>query len=174
MVSNSSVDFRTWWRSLERYDLAIINSHADPEKLTNNSEGFSFDYSDVVTFCDEISLKLLVILGCNAGHFDSSRSIARAFSNKITGKVIASDGTVQTNAYLNLLGWYISFSSLNDDIFQDLCPKTSKRSNFGWLVFVGTGMDSYSANIYRLNTTKLTANIIAQFIDNSKIYNSYK
>ncbi|MCI9370533.1 MAG: RHS repeat-associated core domain-containing protein [Lachnospiraceae bacterium] len=173
MASDSSTDFRKWWRSLERYNLAIINSHATPTRLTS-SAGFKFDYSDVVNYCDKISLKLLVILGCNAGHFDESRSIARAFSNKITGKVIASDGTVQTNAYLNLCGWYISFSSLKDKTFQNLCPKTSNRSNYGWLVFVGTGRDSYSARIYRLNTMKLTANIIAEFIDNSKVYNSYK
>lgn len=173
MASDSSTDFRQWWRSLERYDLAIINSHATPTRLTS-SAGFKFEYSDVVSYCDKISLKLLVILGCNAGHFDNTRSIARAFSNKITGKVIASDGIVRTSLYLNLFGWYISFSSLNDDTFRGFRPSSSNRSNYGWLVFVGTGRDSYAARIYRLNTMKLTANIIGEFIDNSKVYNSYK
>lgn len=178
-ISNKTEDFITWWTGLGKRDLVIINTHADEEKLYINKDGTLLITKDAVnSFPKKADIKWLVLLGCNAGHFSYTDSIARFFSNRITGKVVASDGTVQTNLYFNILNSVISFTSKKDTTFDLLVEEADrpKRKNYGWLVFVGTAVRGGNARVYYLNggTQKLTIKAICNLVDNAKSYFSYK
>lgn len=179
-VGDTKVSFEKWWDSLGKTDLVIINCHAIPAKLSVN--GYTYLVSEPgVNNLKKADIKLLVLLGCNAGHFSVAKNMANAFANIITGKVVASDGTVYTNKYKNtyfnlftIVNGYVSYRSDYDEEFKKYCGENS-RTNYGWLVYVGRNNDT--SRIYFLGNgaiKKLTVEIMCELIDNSKLYNSYK
>lgn len=120
------------------------------------------------------------MLGCNAGHFSNDHCIARYFANKVTGKVIASDGSVEASG-ISLWPGYYGFLSTASNAFKVLHPEEDKRNNYGWLVYVGTGKgkDNSLARIYYAvdskGIKKLTVLAMCNLIDNGGAYlNRYK
>ncbi len=165
-------DFETWWNRTNGCDIAFISTHGEPAILC--------DKKIIVTKTDVdnlkyVNIKLLVILSCNTGHIDVTSSIAKRFANRITGKVIASDGTVCGKGGSSL--FKIFFESRDDEYFQQYV-KGASRTNYGWLVFVGLHNSDKDARVYNLGIGKgtriLTVSALFELIDSSKLYNSYK
>ncbi len=175
--------FKGWWNSLGKRELVIIDSHADPISFASTNGTEIILTKDILddTF-DKVNVKMLVLLGCNAGHYSYTESMARAFANKITGKVLASDGTVVGSWYDYIISSNVTFYSNDDTTFQDFVVKreganAKKRTNIGWMVYVGMGKDKYSARAYSMaknGLRKLPVSVICEFITNSSFYNSFK
>ena len=175
-MGDDYASFKEWWNNLGYRDLVIINTHGEPITFLSEDNGLAILTNvKVADWLEKQQVKLLVLLGCNCGHFDYKKSIARAFANKITGKVVASDGTVITNSgdnYTNL--WY---ESVCDSKFRGLYVNEYLRPNYGWLVYVGTNVTQYSARIYYMGGTgymELTVGTIANFIKYPAFYNAFK
>ncbi len=138
-----------------------VEKLSDEEFVVINTHGShnSLDYSTMVdneirthlllnlrdvSNLDYRLIKILILLGCNIGHwgyYDSN--IAVAFSNKISGVVWASDGTVSSgvnnfssgNRLLNVSfrsktgdGWWRQ--QWNEDFRVDW-----REDNFGWIIY---------------------------------------
>ena len=181
-VGDEYKDFTAWWNGLgTKRDLAIINSHANPDILSTKDKILLS--KEQIKFLKKKNIKLLVVLGCNAGHFSHDKCIARYFANKVTGKVIASDGTVEAYGISLWPGYYgfVSTDKGDDNAFIDLCPNGDKRKNYGWLVYVGAGNGNGNSLVriyYAVDSRgikKLTVLAMCNLIDNGGAYlNRYK
>ena len=77
-------------------------------------------------------IKLVILLGCNCGHYDYYGSnMAYGFMKKTHGCVVASDGTVYSDILFN------GFASINDKSFRNQRITSSNRDNVGWIVWSG-------------------------------------
>lgn len=120
-----------YWNNLSGESLVIINTHGDPIQLqgsgciTCNDVSMKFDYKKI---------SLVVLLGCNNGHYNYI-NIARYFANSISGQVLASDGTVCSQCELAKKGEEPFFISDADSTFQAYCKLADDegRENYGWL-----------------------------------------
>ncbi len=112
-----------------------MNTHANPSVLGNGTgDGKDSDQLTIseIGSLDWQSIPVLILLGCNAGHYDYTYSnVAYAFSKRISGVVVASDGTVYPGL-LNSVGDAATFTSKADDDFDEYC-KTNIRTNKGWV-----------------------------------------
>ena len=121
---------RAWNRAAlsdKSYNVCVINCHANPEEMYNGLT------TDEVKKLERMDCECLILLGCNAGHYDYIwENLAYEFSKKVTGVVVASDGTVYSGKY-NHLGFTQKFTSKNDDTYETYCNST--RKNFGWVVY---------------------------------------
>lgn len=132
-------DFNKWekeWNNIDcYYDVIVLNSHANYYRLSDGS-GSSADSSCLtiseINNLQYKSIGVLILLGCNAGHNDHIwTNVAEAFCKRISGCVVASDGTVDSG-FLNSIG-KASFTSVTSDSFYDQCTK--KRGNLGWIIY---------------------------------------
>lgn len=107
--------------------------------LSDGSENRGDKYKLTIPKIDALEFKsidVLILLGCNAGHYDYKWSnVAYAFNKRITGCVVASEGTVKSGN-LNDIGGAASFKSIKDGTFNDICIRATgkKRDNRGWIV----------------------------------------
>lgn len=77
--------------------------------------------------------KSIDIIRCNVGHYDYKWSnVAYAFSKRITGCVVASDGNVISGLH-NDIGLPATFTSAVGDDFYWFC--TEDRDNYGWAIY---------------------------------------
>ncbi len=122
----------------------VIDSHGGHDNITG------VDTKDVKTL-PVLTCEALVLLGCNCGHYDYMYSnIAYEFCKKVTGVVIASDGTVHSS-YHWLNPFDTRFTSKKDDAFDGQCIN-GNRSNKGWLKY---RKQYYTINAYDIKITEL-------------------
>ena len=128
---NSSAKFSNKWNKLKNQDVVVILAHGTYDSLQYLSPSN-------IQKLKRINCKLLVILGCNCGHYDyTNLNIAYEFSKKITGVAIASDGTVILNYYKKRL----KLSSIANSEFFDQSRKY--RPNKGWMMYEYKNKKSY-------------------------------
>lgn len=91
--ANSYQGFKKIWNGFKgKQECVIIDSHATPFELSGliNNRG--------IKHLKYKKIKKLILLGCNAGHMDyPDRNVACNFKRRISGVVVASDGTVETD-----------------------------------------------------------------------------
>ena len=127
---NGSSSFINMWNELSGYDVIVINSHGSPDHITYVGRKLLYSSSNKLKV-KNIKCKLLIILGCNCGHYNTRKAnIAYYFSQKITGVVVASDGTVYSSQSKGTL----IFKSKTDDTYLSYCGKQT-RPNKGWLIY---------------------------------------
>ena len=133
-------EFQNIWNTkANNYDVVVIDSHADPEKLEEGVMPNS-KYK-----C--IRAKVLILLGCNAGHSCyKGINLAHRFSQYVWGKVVASDGTVHSNHMQPKRNQI--FKSLMDEEWKKFCYNLKEqRKRRGWGVFkyfLGFKLSKYS------------------------------
>ena len=128
---NSSTKFSNKWNTLKNQDVVVILSHGTYNSLDHLS-------SSNIQKLKKINCKLLIILGCNCGHYDyTNLNIAYEFSKKITGVTIASDGTV----LLSYKKKQLTLQSAADKDFFSFCRR--KRPNVGWIMYEYRNKKSY-------------------------------
>ncbi|MEE1516748.1 MAG: RHS repeat-associated core domain-containing protein [Lachnospiraceae bacterium] len=144
-VSNNMNSLETMWNNMGTTSFVVINTHASPKNLGNGT-GNSND-TDKLTIAEINNLNYkkvdtLVLLGCNAGHYEYvTTNVAYAFCKRISGCVIASDGTVYSDSQYAV--WNpieeVDFKSKNDITFRkhrnEGSNNKSSRDNYGWIVF---------------------------------------
>lgn len=137
-IKDDEEDFISRWNKMandtdKHYSLCIVNCHANQYYMYNGiTKG---DIQDLEKFdCD-----LVLLLGCNCGHSDAKWSnVAYYLSQKVTGIVVASDGTVYSSTPTK---WFFNktatFKSKADDAFDDICDEISgnDRDNYGWVIY---------------------------------------
>lgn len=124
------------WNYSNTNSVIIVNSHGCSTSIGTKGPEITIDIS-MVRRLNKKTLGLLWLLGCNCGHYDFNipeSNIVRAFAKKITGAVIAADGTVKAC-------WFSSSSF--------------KTNGSGWYVF---RFYNYGSTFYmnELGTTKLS------------------
>lgn len=124
--------FKSKWNSLKNQDIVIVVAHGSYNKL-------SYISPSNIQKLKKISCKLLILLGCNNGHYDyTNLNIAYEFAKKVTGVVVASDGTVLIDMKKNKL----KITSVTDKDYLDLC-RVRTRPNKGWLIYQYINKNSY-------------------------------
>lgn len=142
MGSDIKQDFIDWWNRLEDQDIVILFIHGNPNALMTKDDKYDLyiNTSTVSSSLKNKDIKLLILLGCNSGHYTYyNKNIANAFSKKITGAVIASDGTVwfkHNYSYTSSADTYIRFESRGDDEFVSWAKALKdSRDNYGWIIY---------------------------------------
>lgn len=169
LYSDNFNEYEAAWNSLSGYNVVLINTHATPRRLSNSSDNFGNGDSLFIYEIDNLEFKyipVLILLGCNAGHYDYVWSnIAHAFSKRISGCVIASDGTVQANSRAD-----VEFNSVLKQTFIDACIDNKKRKNYGWVAYRykrNNGTSTYTViGIYKITIKSIMTNL--------KSHNYYK
>lgn len=128
LYSDKATHFIQDWnydaKSGKEFDVCVINCHASPTTL------FSGLSISEIRALKKIKCDCLILLGCNAGHDDWRwRNVAYEFSKKVTGVVVASDGTVESE---ELYRYLQTFKSIMDKYYY---MYTDNRKNYGWVVY---------------------------------------
>jgi hypothetical protein len=151
--------FKSRWNSLTIQDIVVVNCHANPTRMQNIS-------IDEIRRLKYKNIQALILLGCNAGHYDYKyENVAFEFSKKISGCVLASDGTV----YSNTITPFLSKPDATWKFYKNL--KKSKRIvNRGWVVYDGQRIKcTYLYSITILSAIKyLRSRNLFRFNDSSK------
>ena len=128
--------FKEKWKRMSAQDVVVINCHATPTKMDKGGMGIKdLSYISKLPFKH---IKCLLLLGCNAGHYNYVWSnVAYEFSKRISGAVMASDGTV-----MSLPG--LKFTSLGDSTWKKYRDKkkSSRKKNIGWVMYSKTSFYS--------------------------------
>lgn len=122
------------WNALNENscDAMLIDTHGSPTSIGTGDGVNSFRYSDFTKIKINTGIKLIILLGCNCGHYDYySSNMAYGFLKKTHGCIVASDGTV----FPNILG---GFSSVGDESFIDYLSINPGRKNKGWIIWSGS------------------------------------
>lgn len=143
LYTDSKTSFIQNWNNAassgKKYDVCVINCHATPNKLCNKTETSNITINDIKKL-KTLDCECLILLGCNAAHYDLIwQNVAFEFSKKVTGVVVASDGTVVSK---EMYGYLQTFKSIMDEHYYDY---TDTRKNYGWVI--------YSYNPQKLTTT---------------------
>lgn len=134
MFSDNMNDYEKEWNALSGYSIVVFNTHGTPRSLGNDLK-----YADKNRLSayeiDELkykSVSTVILLGCNAGHYDYVWSnVAYAFCKRISGCVVASDGIVNSG-WINSIG-KAKFKSEAYGEFYKYCE--TKRDNHGWVIY---------------------------------------
>ena len=165
LFSDNLEHYELAWNRLSGVDIVVFNTHGNPKRIGN---GGVTDIDRLYTY--EIknlrykSVKLLILLGCNNGHWTClSSNVAYEFSKKISGTVVACDGTVQSGNFNSL--FTAAFYSINDNYFREWI--TFDRSNLGWIIYKNKNniVTAYTTNIY-----KLTIPVIMNYVKFTGFY----
>ena len=128
------------WNKMKRgkggkIECVVINIHGDPLKIALEDKFVDVDMSNELR---TKQVKKLILLCCNAGHYDyRSSNIAIALRKKIKGPCIASDGTVaafekgKEDFYLKTEADYAW------EEWRDAVNGTRKK-NKGWIIYRNT------------------------------------
>ncbi|MFT3951684.1 MAG: hypothetical protein QM689_07085 [Oscillospiraceae bacterium] len=158
-TSDNSETFIKRWNEIEKTGkectLFVVNCHGNPTTMFNGIT------TTEIKSLKKIKCKCLLLLGCNCGHADYMwTNVASALSQKITGVVVASDGTVSSSLG-NIFGGTQTFKSKNDDGFKKWCKET--RNNKGWLIYQYNSVKK-SETCYTTNLEKITIKIILDYL----------
>lgn len=160
-VSDTTEGFKNWWNSLNGKDIGIINSHGSFSSIGLEVNGIpkSIWKVDKKEVLPKINLKVLLLLGCECGHYSDLyfNTIANYFAKRITGIVIASDQKV----IIKRNGPIIWFDSNSD------YDKNRDSIAYGWMIYNGT-YDTYYFELY-----KMTMHYIINFVSGG-YYKNYK
>lgn len=155
--ADSPEEFALHWNKILKSDVTILDSHANPEKIFN---GLTIDK---IRKLKKINCKALIILGCNAGHYSYIRhNIAYEFSKKISGTVVASDGTVYPVFSRTSEATYTS----KDDIDFDklvLLKNDKSRDNLGWVLYKN---NNFNIAWYNTGMKVITFPLILDYLQN--------
>ena len=161
--SNTAQGFKDWWDSKIGYDILYINTHGDPTYLKGKKGGETILNSMSVTGSNSYTqlkmskVKIVVLLGCNCGHWDyAEKCVAYRLATRLEcGIVWASDGTVQPERQNHIFSHKtIYYMSEDDETFQNLCNKNNKgRDNYGWMAYTKTPKKVTYFEIKKLTTT---------------------
>lgn len=132
------------WTKVKFCDIIIIETHGEPKELTDDV-GYECVNLGSCSSLGKSAAKLILLTGCNAGHFDIQNNIASKFSLLIDGCVVASDGTVKlVNKDI------ITFESMGDHKYWKPYTKALQYSdgsfyyntsdhkrtkNYGWMIY---------------------------------------
>lgn len=162
------------WNNLGATGVVIIVTHGKPTKLINERPDSTLDQDSLT--CAEIanleykSVSALIIMGCNAGHYDYAWSnVACRFSSKVAGCVVASDGTVDPN----FSGGVAYFSSIADITFYSYCNPNQKRTNHGWTIYT-YGRTSKRVKIMWNNILTIRIDNLMVYLAKNSFYLTYK
>ena len=145
LVYNGTFEsFKTKWNAVDQSSNAdhyvVIDSHG-------NSNGITGTVLEDIRTLKRISCNTLVLLGCDCGHYDSCyNNAAYEFCKKVTGAVIASDGTV-SSSYFALNPFDTRFKSKGDKGW--LKYKQQYYTQYAYNVSV-TILEVYRETIYQL------------------------
>lgn len=130
---NDVAAFKNAWNSLSTLDTLIINSHAGYAGLVLRDNVLWMNCAENLK---RIRVKQLILLGCNAGHYAfATKNIASTLAKKVTGYVIASDGTV-TPSISGAKFHYTSRANYTWRQTELNGPLRSKRTrNYGWILY---------------------------------------
>lgn len=160
-VSDTTEGFKNWWNSLNGKDIGIINSHGSFSSIGLEVNGIpkSIWKVDKKEVLPKINLKVLLLLGCECGHYSDLyfNTIANYFAKRITGIVIASDQKVITKRNGPII-WFDSNSDYD---------KNRDSIAYGWMIYNGT-YDTYYFELY-----KMTMHYIINFVSGG-YYKNYK
>lgn len=158
------------WNGLTSRGIVVINTHANPWILgCGKSKPTAADQLTIaeINELDYKAISVLILLGCNAGHQDySQNNVAEAFSGRISGKVVASDGTVYSSWNSFYYPIDVGFTSKEDNTFKELCLE--ERTSVGWLVYIS------ERNVKLLNTKFVTIASIMDYLKSMSTTNSGK
>lgn len=139
-VVNSAPRFQKEWNKLKprnskKIECVVVNMHAEYENILYNYPNENLNI-EMVKSLEKKPVKRLILLGCNAGHYDfRDANLAFAFREKIEGDCIASDGTV------------VAFEKDEDDDFKLITEndsnwkeqrnkaKSKRKTNKGWIIY---------------------------------------
>ena len=108
-------------------DIVIINCHGNPTAFSGANK---FNLSQISSL-NYKNIKCLILLGCNNGHYDYLwKNMAYELSKKISGCVIASDGTVAS-----ILGIGAGFLSMADASWKSYRNGSKRKDNYGWVIY---------------------------------------
>lgn len=130
--------FIDWWNNLEAMDIVIIWTHGQPRQLFSEKKVFCFNRSDIAEKLDSKDIKLLILIGCNTGHYNHyAMNMASSFAKKVSGAVMASDGTVRstTGLYCGIEPYVYLTSHSGADFLDWINSSYGERDNLGWLVY---------------------------------------
>ncbi|MCR5375590.1 MAG: RHS repeat-associated core domain-containing protein [Lachnospiraceae bacterium] len=123
---NNDSQFEQRWYTLRRIEILIVRGHSHAQL----AGGLSLDMAKTLPKRD---IGVLLLEGCNCGHYDVPDNIAKTLSKKVTGFVIASDGEV-----LSLLKEHMYYRSAGGKAFVEWRNEKapgSTRQNYGWIKF---------------------------------------
>lgn len=148
--------FVQWWNKLNGINIVFLAMHGNPTSVSFQKKGDALVDEMRAGFMGDmktVDVDVLVLLGCNCGHIDfwtdGDFSIARFFASRISGVVIASDGTVYPQVYVG--GEIVMFNSKKDSIFDRFAGRD--RDNLGWIVFDVDRDENITLNIKSLAVT---------------------
>lgn len=79
---------------MDSKEVVVIHCHGNPSAIGTSGDAVNVTISTVQYRLKKKEVSLLIILSCNCGHYDyRNDNIALAFWKKVTGCVIAADGT---------------------------------------------------------------------------------
>ena len=126
---NNFSSFEKKWNAMSAQDVVVINCHARPTSM--NKGGMGITKLSQITNLNFKTIKCLILLGCNAGHYDYIWSnVAYEFSKKISGCVMASDGTV----YSRIGPKFKSKADKEWEKYKNK-KKSSRKKNWGWVIY---------------------------------------
>ena len=174
-LSNNMNKFEDVWNNLSYTRYVVINTHGCSSQIGLNKSEEKDSYTLTTDEIDKLDFKyidILILLGCNSGHYDYKlTNVASAFSKRITGCVVAGDGSVKIGKFSTIIG-SVKFESLNDKYFVE--EGTSKRDNEGWIVYkYGRKNNKQYSFTGILGKTVTVKSIIDCIIDNY-FFSSYK
>ena len=158
------------WNNLDDsfYEVVVIDTHGSYSSIGKGDGIYanSFHYSEFSKLKYKTGIKLVVLLGCNCGHYDhASSNMAWGFLKKTYGCVVASDGTVDSLAFGR-------FASVNDKYFKNQRVKNSTRGNKGWMIYAWqSGSYKYLFTGWSSYLSCLTAKKMVKFLKNNGLLN---
>ena len=140
---SSTDQFVSAWNSMNQKEIVFINSHGGPTLIADGGEGeFDFRYSNFGCL-NRKPVQVLILLGCNCGHYDYANSnMAKGFRNKITGSVVAADGSVDSTPLINGIIGQASFKAVFSNVFKGYVIRAGgdpMRGPKGWLIYTTSG-----------------------------------
>ena len=124
-------DFIERWNLLpNNLDVLVIDVHATKKLLGIHRDGEIISIRDINSLRYK-RIKCLILLGCNAAHSsDRFGNVAYRLFNRISGVLIASDGTVKSKQ------WYkVTYSTVGDKSWQDQWENGESGTQYGWVIY---------------------------------------
>lgn len=119
-------DYVTKWNNLSYTEIVVFNTHGDWNKISDGKENF-LKIAQLKSRLKNKNLCAVILLGCKNGNYNYSHTnVAKVFSEKISGCVVASDGYVKYNRK-NMFG-------IRPMEFESVI-NTNERNIHGWLIY---------------------------------------
>lgn len=151
-------DFISWWNGLEKKDIVIIWTHGNPSQLYSEGLVFKFERADIGDNLEYKEIKLLILIACNAGHYNHrTMNMASSFAKKVSGAVMASDGTVTSHKdfYYGIEPYVYLDSNSSGEFSVYINSALGTRDNMGWLVYNKKSKEPKELGLMRLDAEQI-------------------